>query len=120
VWLKKKEQNFWVKKVRNIEEMKREILITGHVKGTHVFGFVYQERVARGHVDICLVVVTASSTLVDTHTHFLKCPHMSFLCCKPSLFGKSKKLTYSLCLIIYKLKNLFGNSFLERGYNLFY
>ncbi|KAK2428877.1 hypothetical protein QL285_027362 [Trifolium repens] len=62
--------------MRNIEEMKREILITGHVKGTHVFGFVYQERVARGHVDICLVVVTASSTLVDTHTYFLKCPPM--------------------------------------------
>jgi hypothetical protein len=36
------------------------------------------------------------------------------------LFGKSKKLIYSLCLIIYKLKDLFGNGFSERAYSLFY
>jgi hypothetical protein len=36
------------------------------------------------------------------------------------MFGKTKKFTYSLCLIAYKLKDLFGNDLLERAYSLFY
>jgi hypothetical protein len=36
------------------------------------------------------------------------------------LFGKYKKLAYSLCLLAYELKDPFGNSFSSGAYNLFY